>query len=301
MYQYHGFGLNIASEIEMPELYLYTFDKADVTIKIGKVPETLEGANVVKRAFSLIGENEYTLHVKNVCRYYAGYGNTIIAQPEEGTDDRSVRIFLQGTIMAAILYQRGSIPMHASAIIKNGKLALFAGNSGAGKSTLLASLATRGYQVFTDDICVLQHDQKNNTIHGAASYPMIKLWEDAINKIGGSAYDKDFKVRPHLPKYGQFFHDTFDTGCFPVDKIFILQADNSVNDISHKQLGALQSFKKVERQAYRYRFATGDRLRVLHFSLMSSLTNSASIFEMKRPAGHIENVEKFTDLVETLL
>lgn len=301
MYQYHGFGLNIASETEMPELYPSTFDNADVTIRIGKVPDILEGKNVVKRAFSLIGENEYTLHVKNVCRYYAGHGHTIIAEPYEGIDDRSVRIFLQGTMIAAILYQRGLIPMHASAIVKEGKLTLFAGNSGAGKSTLLASLGSRGYTIFTDDICVLHHNQSNNTISGTASYPMIKLWEDAITKIGDDGYNTEFKVRPHMPKYGQFFHDRFDINAFPISKIFILNTSNATPGISHKTLNALQAFKRVEKQAYRYRFATGEKLRGLHFSLMSALTNAVPVIELSRPTGNTQDVEQFTDMVETLL
>ncbi|RYD59404.1 MAG: serine kinase [Sphingobacteriales bacterium] len=300
MYQYHGFGLNIASEIEMPELYAYAFDKADVTIHLGKIPEQLEG-NAVKRAFSLIGEHEYTLHVKNVSRYYAGYGNKIIVEPYQGIDDRSVRIFLQGTIMAAILYQRGTIPMHASAIERAGKLILFAGHSGAGKSTLLAHLAVKGHTIFTDDICVLQHDIANNIISGAASYPMVKLWEDAINKIGSETYDKEFKVRPNLPKYGHFFHDSFNLKTLPVSKVFILNPASSAKEINYKKLNALESFKRVERQAYRYRFATGERLRGLHFSLMASLTNTVPVIEMSRPAGFTGDIHEFSNLVETLL
>lgn len=300
MYKYHGFGLNIASEMEMPELFPHDFDEADLTISIGKVPEALNGTGVIKRAFSLIGENEYTLNVKNVCRYYAGLGTTIIAEPYEGIDDRSIRVFLLGTIMAAILYQRGKIPLHVSAVVKDGKIILFAGQSGAGKSTLLASLSKKGYTVFTDDICVLELDKDSNRITGAASYPMMKLWEDAINKIGDDTFDRDFKVRPHLPKYGQFFHDNFLIDKLPVDKVFLLNPENKTNEITANNLDSLAAFKRVEKQAYKYRFATGDRLRALHFSLMSTLVNTVPVIELHRPAAG-NSIEAFSDFVETLL
>src|ERR1700733_4396296 len=134
MYKYWGFGLHIASEIEFPELLPADFSEADVSILIGKAPDMLEGEVVKKRAFSITGKDEYLLGIKNICRYYVSHGNRIIAEPAPGIDERSIRLFLLGTAMGALLYQRGYIPLHASAIIKDGRLMLFAGNSGAGKS-----------------------------------------------------------------------------------------------------------------------------------------------------------------------
>jgi hypothetical protein len=301
MHNYWGFGLHIASEIEFPELLPFDFEEADVTITIGKTPDALEGEDVVQKPMSSISKDEYLLNVRDICRYYAGHGTKIVAEPVAGMDEHSIRLFMLGTVMAAILYQRGDIPLHASAIVKDGKLTLFAGNSGAGKSTLLAMLATKGYEVFTDDVCVLQHNTTGtNEVLGTASYPMIKLWDDAISQLDNDTFTRDFKVRPLLPKYGQFFYDTFNAQALPVDKIFVLSPENSATEISVERLINVQAFKKLEKQAYKFQLITNTRLRTLHFSLLSQITNHIPVFEVRRPISGT-NVEALCNTLEKLL
>lgn len=298
MYKYWGFGLHIISEIEFPELLPTDFDHAQLTISIGKVPQDLEGEKVIRRPFSIIGHQEYVLNLNSVAKYYAGHGHTIIVEPVVDENLDSIRLFLLGTVMAAILYQRKSIPLHASAIEKDGKLILFTGNSGVGKSTLLANLATRGFQVFTDDICVLNHDKDQKIVFGIASYPMLKLWEDALTKINSDSYTTENKIRPHLPKYAQFFHKTFNTKMLPVEKVFILQISNNEN-ITHQTLSNVAAFKNVERQAYKYRLTSGDILRPEHFSVMSALVNQTQVITIKRP-HYGTTINEFCDIIEKL-
>lgn len=284
----------------MPELLPSEFKDADVTITIDKVPKTLQGEKIIKKGRALIADQEYTLEVEDICRYYAGFGKTIIAEPYNDTDEHSVRLFILGSIMAAILYQRGHIPLHASAIERNGKLILFCGNSGAGKSTLLAHLSTKGYTVFTDDICVMQLHQPEGIVYGTASYPMMKLWEGALNEIGHESFSREFKIRPHVSKYGHFFHDSFSTMALPIEKIFILQQSNDVVAISYDRVGPLQAFKLVGRQAYRYRFVAGESLRPNHFALISALIRHIPVIQTKRPPAGT-SIAEFSDLIEVLL
>jgi len=300
MFKYWGFGLNIASAIVMPELLLAEFVDADVTITIGKMPKTLLGEKIVKSPLSLITDQEYTLEIKDMCRYYAGFGKTIIAEPYDSADEHSVRLFMLGTIMAAILYQRGRIPLHASAIERNGKLTLFCGNSGAGKSTLLAHLLTKGYTVFTDDICVMQLHQPDGVVYGTASYPMMKLWEGALNEIGHESFSREFKIRPNVSKYGHFFHDSFSTRALPIEKIFILQQSNDAIAISHNRIGPLQAFKLLGKQAYRYRFIASESLRPNHFAMISALIKHIPVIQTKRPTSGT-SIAGFSDMIEVLM
>lgn len=299
MYKYRGFGLQIASEIEFPELLPADFADANVTIVVGKTPDNLIGEVQVKKAFSSISQYEYLLNIRNICSYYACFGNKIIAEPLPGVDEQSVRLFLLGTVMAAILYQRGDIPMHASAIVKDGRLILFAGNSGAGKSTLLAHLIMSGYEIFTDDICVLKHHADSGLISGLASYPMIKLWEDAIDKLDNTTYTRDFKVRPQLPKYGQFFYDNFNDATLPVDKIFVLCPKNTADGIVVNKPVNVQAFKLLEKQVYKYGLISHTELRALYFATISRLTNQAQVFEVIRPLSDT-GVAQLSDMLQKL-
>jgi len=200
--------------------------------------------------------------------------------------------------MAAILYQRRSIPFHASAIVKDGSLALFTGASGAGKSTLLASLGKRGYTVFTDDICVLQ--LKEDKIVGTAAYPMMKLWIDSITHLSDSKFDLDYKVRPQLPKYGQFFYDTFSKAEIPVGKLFILALDHNAENISTTPTAAAQTFRELEKQAYRYKLMVSTPVRKRFFELASHIANTVPVAKVVRPAGS-SFIEILADKIESML
>ncbi len=299
MHKYWGFGLHILSEIEFPELLPADFEEADITISAGEVPQNLSGDGLIKKPFSQLTKDEYILNIKGVCRYYAGYGKNVIFEQAEESELLSVRLFLLGTIMAAILFQRGEIPMHASAIIKDGKLILFAGNSGVGKSTLLASLSNLGYEVFSDDVCVLKID-KDNTVTGTASYPMIKLWEDALDKLNVGEFNKDYKVRPQLPKFGQFFYQTFNKETIPLDKIFILSPQNTVGEVSIKQLESVAVFKQLEKQVYKFQLIGNTQLRAKQFGLLSKVASQAKVYEVLRPTRG-SNVQLLTQEIEKYL
>jgi hypothetical protein len=289
------------SEIEFPELLPVEFNIADVTIRIGTTCKQLNGDSILQKPFSSISKDEYLLNVKNICKYYAGFGREIIIEPAHGIDKRSINLFLLGTVMAAILYQRKHIPIHASAIIRNERLILFSGNSGAGKSTLLAQLTAKGYTAFTDDICVLRYTpSENKEVLGSASYPIIKLWDDAITQLDLPAYSRDFKIRPQLPKYGNFFHSTFNTASLPVDKIFILKLSKTITDINVKQLEPLKAFSQMEKHAYRRKFIANPELRTLHFSLLSQLIRDIPVFEVSRPEAG-SNVEQLSEAIDEFL
>jgi hypothetical protein len=284
MYKYSGFGLHIASEIECPELLPAVFEQPDVTICIGKTPEHINTEDNAHIPFSSINKNEYLLDIKNICKYYAANGNILIAEPADGTDERSIRLFALGVVMAAILYQRMLIPLHASAIIKDGKLVLFTGNSGAGKSTLIAHLITQGYRIFTDDICIINVDNDSKELTGVASYPMIKLWDDAIAQLDNEMFTLDFKVRPKLPKFGQFFYDSFDSGAYPIDKIFVLNPVENATEITVCKMMHAQSFKLLDRQTYKNHLITNSALRAHHFAVLLQLAQTTPVFEITRPA-----------------
>src|SRR3954462_12329994 len=124
MYNYRGFGLHILSEIEFPELLPAIADVADITVKIGDVPVTIEGKRLLGNDISyIINEEELLFSVKDIATYYAAYGREIIIAPEKGNlEMRSIRLFVLATAIAAILLQRRLLPLHASAILDKEEL-----------------------------------------------------------------------------------------------------------------------------------------------------------------------------------
>jgi hypothetical protein len=274
MYNYRGFGLYILSEIEFPELLPVISDYADVSISIGEISTAITDKAPLGY---LITEDELLFSVKDTAVYYAAYGREIIITPDAANHDmRNIRISVLATAMSAILLQRKQLPLHASAILDKEELILISGPSGAGKSTSIAGLSKMGYPVFSDDITVLQNN--NERISGTASYPMIRLWEDALQTL--EFEDRSFPVKQGIDKYGIFFHDNFNHDQYPVKKILLLDIGDQINC---KKLTGTQAFEALSNQVYRQVLLQGPSLKAFSFQIISKLLQHTDVYHISRP------------------
>jgi hypothetical protein len=191
---YKVFGLNLRSELAIPELPL--------------APAGAEHAVVIRRDALDAGDgpNGYSqtdagtlLRIPNVGRFLIRDGREIIVEPAEGASERNVRLFLLGSALGALLHQRGLLPLHANAIEMDGRAVAFSGHSGAGKSTIAAWFHDRGRRILSDDVCVIGFDSAG----GAVAYPGIprlRLWREALEASGRETgeYSRSFDA---LDKY----------------------------------------------------------------------------------------------------
>ena len=283
MNKYWAFGLHILSEIQFPEFLPALFDEADIFISFGTTPEKIEGEDVIHGVQLSVSPNEYLLKINNIATYYVNDGQNIIVQPAFNADIDTIRLFLLSNAMAAVLHQRNSIPFHASGIILNDEVILFTGRSGAGKSTTIFSLIQDGYELFNDDVCVLNYNEATRKVEAVASYPMIKLWENTINEIVPERTERHHKLRPDLPKYGFFQHEKFSQRSFPISRVFILKTDNLQDEFTCIELNKIAGFNALQQNTYRRRQVDMMQIRQHHFEMISRLANQAVISEIKRP------------------
>lgn len=288
MYQYWGFGLNIESEIIFPELLPAAFEHADVQVQLRNVAAAVTGMPIVgAKAKGVINSDEFFFEPGEAARYYAAGGNHITIELLPGVDVtdvpqmRAVRIYTLATVFAAILLQRQMLPLHASAVMDKGGLVLVTGHSGAGKSTTLAGLHKNGYKVFSDDVVVLHRQPEG--IKACAAYPMIKLWDDAQQKIDDDRFnDRSFLVKNGMNKYGIFFHETFDKRSYDIKKIFVLKK-YAGNEITSTQLTDSAAFNQLSQQLYRPSMVHSNELRALCFMTLTDVVKRCSMFEVCRP------------------
>lgn len=284
LYKYWAYGLFVESEIEFPELFPFEFETTDVAIRLGKTPETLIGDDVVHRVRVSISPNEYLLKLLNIANYYVANGNEIIIEPHPNVDKGSIRLFLLSNALAAILYQRGSIPYHASAIEHNGELALICGESGAGKSTSLSLLIQQGHRAFSDDVCVLHPSEANSKqINAYASYPMIKLWEDSFDLLQIEKQTTETKIRPELPKYARYFHDKFKTDSVEVRHIFVLEKGYQQSEVQMQHLSNVEAFFAVQKHIYRPMQMQAMKLHKANLNMLTNLLINAKVYKITRP------------------
>ena len=300
MIKYLGFGLNINSEIEFPELLEADFITPDIEILFGKVPEIKDAINFSSPNFEYnINDNEFTFNVKNIAIYYAKDGKQVIVEPAcEIKNMRNIRLYILATVMAAILLQRKLIPLHSSAITYNDQLYCVCGDSGAGKSTVISYLTNKGYSIFSDDILVLNKD-KSNTITACASYPMIKLWSDTLDDMHCSTYsEKSFPIMAGMDKYGFFFHKRFNTNRLIINKIFIIKKQEC-HDILIKEIKGFDAFTSLMKQIYRPILIQNNFLKQLCFMVISNLVKDSKIYEISRPTNCLP--ETLSNRIESII
>lgn len=186
---YCAFGLAIHSEVELPQLP--PGDAAappDLVIVTGTVAPSLHSEIGCRRG-----------RMFDDFRYEATAGCEVVIEPLPGAAAHNIADGIMSRVLTIIAYQRGLLPLHASAVDVGGQVIAVSGQSGAGKSTMAALLVARGGRVVADDMLVLAGD-------GALAWPGaggFKLSSKSLARIGrtpeGLALANDVEGKYFLP------------------------------------------------------------------------------------------------------
>ena len=197
LHAYWAYGLRIHAELDCPELPPHTEKSGspDVTIRllpaIPTAPETLEN-----HAYE-VHPGIFRLAVPGVARYRVEEGCRIFIEPLSDAPIEKVRLFLFGSVMGALLYQRGLFPLHGSAVETPWGAMIFVGAQGAGKSTLAAQFHRKGYRLLSDDVCAVAPTPEGFQVLPALA--QLRLCIDSFERLGapqGGRFDVDKFVVP---------------------------------------------------------------------------------------------------------
>jgi hypothetical protein len=207
----------------------------------------------------------FWLDVPGAARYYVEGGQQIWA--ESLGDEAATQEFLHTTPLAALCYQRGMLAMHAAACHFPGYGALLlAGNSGAGKSTLLARLTASGAQPLADDLAPVQLDAAGRVVvHSVAG--RIRLWPDALQKLGG--------IAPPMVSEAP--------AAIPLRAVFWLSVRRGPVYIERVQ--GLQRFEAPAKLSYNTHIADALLERRAYFQVAAAIASQARFNHLWRPRG----------------
>lgn len=273
-----AYGLTIASELPLPELPLATNSNgpADVSIRFGSLPDSDSTDGQRIGPISWVSGDSLTLNVPHIARYCAIGGSTIIIDPVDGIDDDSVRVFLLGSMMGALLLQRGFMLLHGCAVEVDGKALVAVGPSGSGKSTLTEGFRRRGHAILADDLVAINVD-------GAAlpGIPRIKLWHDVTEHL---AIDRTAlpRIRPNLEKFGLPVAEAMAKGPLPVAYVYALGSHHG-DDVVIRPLDGFARFNLLLENSYRLRFVKGLGRRPQHLAQATKLAGQIRARVAERP------------------
>jgi hypothetical protein len=289
---YTIYGLTIRSPLELPELHPAHSEHVDVHIRFGQNPLHLYRALTSGILFEA-NEKEFLLKLPNIGSYHVTGGNAVTIEARPGATQDEVRLFLLGSVLGAILYQRGYFPMHGSSNEYHGKGLLTIGSSASGKSTLAASLHQQGYPLISDDLTALRMEPSGRCVI-LPGVPCVKLWKDAMDLL---YEDGSFRrVRPQINKYVIPVSDSKEPEiAFDLRKMVWLTTKNSAGYKVLLVQGA-QKLKVLREHLFRDQLIKGMGLVEAHFNMLSSLANQVSLYHVERPSLPL-NADKLTELV----
>ncbi len=170
-YFYQAFGQNIVSEIELPELLPEPSKTPDITVRI---------QNLTPNPSPPSGEGNSHFDIPTIARFALPDTQNIHVYPEPGVSESDIRPFILGTALGILLHRKGYLVLHGNVIAHGDTCTAFVGPSGAGKSTLAGKYLKQGYQILSDDLCVIRFGEQIQVMPG---YPQIKLWQDSADLL----------------------------------------------------------------------------------------------------------------------
>lgn len=289
-FQYGLAGLRIDSELMIPELPESRFDpgEPDVHVAVDVQPEApgefsfgpLDGA--------------FRIGIPGAGRYLIRAGREILISRAAAACDEEVRLWLLGSAMGALLHQRGSLPLHASAVAVGGGCAAFVGPSGTGKSTLCAFLARRGHAVASDDVLPVSRSASGalRTAPGSCS---VRLKADALRALGartgeprrrGACGDK-YLLHP----------DAAPAAPLPLRCVYALEDLPDGADCDLVECTGAGALRVVLDNVYRPQFAVALGCFERTFALSAAVANHVPVYRLLRPRS-LRRMPEVLDLLE---
>ncbi len=281
---YSCFDFRFASEIPLGELTPAAVDdqRELVVIRYG-TPDEASGGDTPDWVVRSDGAAA-VLRIPNVAHYTMIGGREIVVAPVAGASDRDVRLFLLGSALGVLAYQRGLLPLHANAVVIDGRAHAFCGVSGAGKSTLAAYFADRGYPVLCDDVCAISLDADGRPL-AWPGLPRLKLWQEAADRFGHDTTRLDRAIEGY-DKFHVPLPTVAGTASVPFASLYRLDRAEGDAPAEIVRLRGGDAMALVMHNSYRPEYVAPLGLRPAHFAAASAVARHAGIFVARRTWGY---------------
>lgn len=284
MNKYLAYGLVFESDLDLSPLKPLAVDRpADVSVRVQEVSKKGIAQPELSQPFVQVGSNEVWLDIPDISRLLISDGKQILVDPCDSADAQTIRLFVLGSAMGAILHQRGFLVLHANAVYVDDGALLVAGESGAGKSTTAAVLHRMGYGVLSDDVVAI--DASGYIVGG---FPQIKLWQDALDQLNIPNEGLQ-KIRLQEQKYSLPLPSDYQEVRLPVKAVYFLEiaADNQSDILELVSMGGIEKFEYLNSHTYRRQFMEGLGLKPGHLDLCTRVASMTHMARLVRPQKRV--------------
>lgn len=225
MYYYTAFGLNIHSEIPLPELAEGDRNAAAAihiqqgTVKLPRLEKTRIYRRGIRAFFGKDEAEALYLHWAGIASYKAIDSHTLIVEPLT-SEPELISLFTVSEALGLILFQKGYFLLHASSVAVGEEAWCFMGTPGAGKSSTAAAFMKVGCRLLSDDLTAITFDEQGAPLVVPA-YPQLKIWEQTVSGLGYEQAELE-PVSEGVNKYSYKPKSEFSHQSVPLKKAFFL-------------------------------------------------------------------------------
>ncbi len=293
---YKAYGLTISSEVTLPELEPLASvpAAADIVISVGSFEVPQPSVNAAT-AFRFEPDRQY-LAWETVGAFLISDARRIDVDPAPGVDDQLIAFPLLGPVMALLLHQRGLLILHASAIVVDGKSAIFMGDKGAGKSTTAGAMIRAGHELLTDDVVALDLSNPLEPMI-VPGFPQLKLAADAAAAISLKGAEVRPQVHPAIDKTQHRLHGGFSREKVAVTRIYILERGERAAILPFPTIAALPAIIKFSYVTRFGRSALVGDFAAKHLRHCAQLADHVGVCRLEVPTG-LDRIGEAVDLIK---
>ena len=292
MQGYCAYGLNISSEIPLPELMPST-EHPDVQIRYNDDLE-LPTDTPADQVYTICSPQVAYLHWQAVGIIRVCEGRSIEVNPAPEAEPIVLRYSIIGAALNHLLHQRRLLLVHASVVAIDDQAVAFVGESGWGKSTLAAYMQTRGHSLVSDDALVVDMETSKIPIV-LPGFPQRKLWPDVLVSLGAAPEPLPRLDSTH-DKRVQAAHDDFYDAPLPLGRIYIL--DHGIHRQSEIETLAYQdAFKTLMLFTYGRSEAPNSPTKFLHLQQCAAIAGCVPISRLRR-RFHFDELSDLAAMIE---
>lgn len=291
MYSYVAYGMGIHSELLMPE-FIQANANEDVVIRVDAGGDLAQyrTAKVDERKWDLsLDARTANFFIEDVGVFLIRNGSQVTIIPAPECSEQVIRLYLLGTVMSILLYQRGQLVLHGSTVEIEQQAVVFLGTSGAGKSTTTVALHASGHRILADDIAAIDPQQRPMSV--AAGSPQIKVGPGAA-KILGYDFDSLHELHPLEPKRGYRFKENFSLEALPIRRIYVLGFGDGFRATPLKTQDATIELIRHSRPTT-LKFCGGKT----HFLQCAELAKALPVYRLERPCS-LDLLSEFSSFIE---
>lgn len=289
---YRAFGLDVRSELSLPELPLSSSNAGDLVVLRGRLSPPAGSSD---QPSWWTDESVVRLYWPTVGSFSIRDGREVIVDPLPDADPDWVRMFLLGAAMGVALHQRRLAVLHASAVSLDGSAVAFVAFKGWGKSTTAAAVEARGHRLLTDDVLALQLAGSGRPPLAWPSFPQMKLAPDAVEALGEDPSSLE-KILPGFDKLRRRPLGAFHGDAVPLRCLYVLEPGDEPSIVP---LSKVEAVLELLCHSYLRRFGpeiSGPEEPAL-FERCAEIANHVPMFSFRRPR-EVERIDALACLLE---